>query len=299
MEMVSFINAMNATGDWQPVPVLLTGAEPGGGIEPDFFNACLAEVSSRLHDAGQIDGVYISQHGAMSCPASIDPDGDFFAAVRAAAGPQAAIVATLDLHANASQQYADQVDVVIGYRSNPHTDQRERGEEAAHAMRELLRGMQVYTAFVHPPIVAVSTSLLTEEGPYAELIDYGQANKSPDIVNVTVLGGFAYSDQVKQGLSVLVTARDNPETARALAQDIAALAWQNRHRFTRELISIQQATDLAKSVGGDTSLPNIILADISDNPGGGGRSNTTALLKALYEAGAQGVLLGNFFGGYN
>lgn len=295
MEMVSFIQAMDAKGDWQAVPVLLTGTEPGGAIEPGFFTDCLNEIETRLRAAGPLDGVYISQHGAMACPESGDPDGDFFAKVREVVGPEVPVVATLDLHANASQRYADQVDVVIAYRTNPHIDQRERGEEAAQVMHELLQGVNAKTAFAHPPLVAVSTSLLTSSGPYADLINHGQTHKSEDIINVTVLGGFAYADQAKQGLSIIVSARDNAQAAKTLAEQIAALAWQNRHRFQREWLSVEQAAEMAKRVGENTEQANILLADVGDNPGGGARSNTTALLKALYEVGAKGVLLGNFY----
>ena len=38
----------------------------------------------------------------------------------------------------------------------------------------------------------------------------------------------------------------------------------------------------------------MLLADISDNPGGGGRGNTTWMLRALHEAGARGVVIGLF-----
>jgi microcystin degradation protein MlrC len=260
MEMVSFIRSMTALGDWQPVPVLLTGAQPGGAIDPEFFAACLREVETRLRAAGTLDGVYISQHGAMACPDSADPDGDFFAKVRAIAGPDVPIVATLDLHANASPRYAELVDVVIGYRTNPHIDQRERGEDAAQVMHELLQGMPVMTAFCHPPIVPVSTSLLTAGGPYAELIDYGQKHKTDDIINVTVLGGFAYADQAKQGLSIIVSARDSAATAQTLAEDIAALAWHNRHRFVRKPMAVDAAVELARCTAEDATAANIIMA---------------------------------------
>jgi len=36
-------------------------------------------------------------------------------------------------------------------------------------------------------------------------------------------------------------------------------------------------------------------ADVADNPGGGGRGNTVFLLRAFYEAGVEGALLGVFY----
>src|SRR5439155_9652570 len=50
----------------------------------------------------------------------------------------------------------------------------------------------------------------------------------------------------------------------------------------------------AVSVGRDRRRKPIALADVADNPGGGGRGNTTYLLRALKSAGAQNVIFGVF-----
>jgi microcystin degradation protein MlrC len=48
------------------------------------------------------------------------------------------------------------------------------------------------------------------------------------------------------------------------------------------------------ATGNDPSRPAVIFSDAGDNPGGGGRGNTTWLLSALHKAGAKGVLVGVF-----
>ena len=165
MEMAAFIADMNAAGPWQPVPILLTGAEPGGPVEADFFAGTCAEMERRLSEAAPVDGVYISNHGAMVAEGALDPDGDQFAMVRRVVGPEVPIVVTLDLHANVSARMVEQVDVIISYLMNPHTDQEARGTEAARTLRELLGGVKAKTAFVPMPLTPVTTSLLTAEGP--------------------------------------------------------------------------------------------------------------------------------------
>jgi microcystin degradation protein MlrC len=42
-------------------------------------------------------------------------------------------------------------------------------------------------------------------------------------------------------------------------------------------------------------LPALAFADVADNPGGGGRGNTTFLLHAFHEAGVEDSLLGVFY----
>jgi microcystin degradation protein MlrC len=50
----------------------------------------------------------------------------------------------------------------------------------------------------------------------------------------------------------------------------------------------------AVAAGSSGRRAAVCLADVADNPGGGGRGNTTDVLEALVAADAQGVLLGNF-----
>ena len=47
---------------------------------------------------------------------------------------------TLDLHANISERMVTPCDLVVGYRTNPHVDMIERGEEAAFRCGECWRG---------------------------------------------------------------------------------------------------------------------------------------------------------------
>jgi microcystin degradation protein MlrC len=69
--------------------------------------------------------------------------------------------------------------------------------------------------------------------------------------------------------------------------DIAQRIWDDRSRFVKRLTSMDQA--IARYQG------SFIWSDAGDNPGGGGTGQTTALLRKLHEANAQGVLYGNFY----
>jgi microcystin degradation protein MlrC len=100
-----------------------------------------------------LDGVYICAHGAALTTAEDDPEGVLFETVRRIVGPGVPVVATFDLHANASDRMVDLIDAFIGYRTNPHLDMRERGAEAAAAMRELLAGTKTELVRVRLPIV--------------------------------------------------------------------------------------------------------------------------------------------------
>jgi len=288
-ELSAFIAAMDKAGDWEPVPIVVAAAEPGGPIEQGFLDRLCDEIARRLDAAGPVDGAYFAAHGGMTATGETDPDGRLWALVREKIGADVPLVATVDLHANISDRMADSVDVLIAYRTNPHVDQAERATEAAEHLTSLLGGAELHTAFLRLPIVPPTVTLLTASGPYADMIRFGQAARPESVVNVSVVGGFAFADTPKNGIAVLVTGRDRSE-AEALCARIAAKGWADKARFAKPLTSIDEAVGLAL----DPAEPPLIWADVADNPGGGGRGTTTDILLALLEAGARDVLYGNF-----
>jgi microcystin degradation protein MlrC len=294
-ETPGFVAAMDSSGPWTPVGIALAMTEPNGPVEHAFFVELLDTIGRRLKAALPVDAVYICSHGAALTTEDDDPDGALFEMVREIVGPAVPIAATLDLHANVSERMVHSIDAFIGYRTNPHLDMRERGAEAAAATREMLAGVKPQPAFIRLPIVPPTVTMLTSAGPYAEMIDLGQRRMSPEIMNVSVMGGFAYGDTAKNGLCVVVTARRDRQAAEALAREIAALGWANRARFSPRLTSLEDAVDKALAAGRDPSLPALAFADVADNPGGGGRGNTVFLLRAFHEAGVAEALLGVFY----
>ncbi|MYE59002.1 MAG: M81 family metallopeptidase [Alphaproteobacteria bacterium] len=297
-EMAAFVQAMDATGPWEPVPLLFANNPPWGPAEWPFIAGCLERIEAMLAESGPVDGVFIANHGAMTTTETLDPDGEIVARLRALAGADAPVIVTHDLHANLSERLVEAADILIGYTTNPHVDMRQRGEEAAFAMRQMLAGMRPKSAFIRLPLTPPSVTLLTAEGPYADMIQYGQRRmreSGGEIVNVTILGGFVFSDTPKNGIAIVVTAREDEALARSLAREIAEYGWSMRQRFRRELMSVEAAAGLALETAGDPSRPAIIFADAGDNPGGGGEGRTTWLLRALVEAGAKHVYYGSFF----
>lgn len=290
-----FVAAMDRTGAWQPVPIRMAGAQPGGPADHAFFESLLGDIESRLRAALPIDAVFISSHGAASTTEMEDPDGRLFSRIRAMVGPQVPVVAVLDLHTNVSQAMTDALSGFVAYRTNPHVDLRERGEEAALLIRRFLQEGPGTCARVQLPLVPPATSQLIAPGTvYAQLIEEGQAEVRGDILNVSLCGGFALADSVKCGFSVVVTARHGQRAqAESVARRLAQRAWSQRHRFVSRLTPLGDAVALALEAGRAGAAP-LILADVADNPGAGGSGSTVDLLHALLQAGVQDALLGVF-----
>lgn len=293
-EFAAFVSGMDATGPWEPAPCLLAASHPAGPVEAGVFEEVASRNEALLREAGHLDAVYICNHGAMVAEHEDDPDGALIARVRAVVGPEVPVVVTLDLHGNISPRMVSECDLIVGYRTNPHVDMRERGEETAFSLRRILAsGERPKAALVRPPIAPASVTLLTASAPYGALIDLGQRRQAEmrgEILNVSIFGNFIFADVPDNSLSIIVTARSDQSAADALAAEIACEAWARRHEFVRELTSVDSAVSLATS----TDRAPVIFSDAGDNPGGGGSGRTTELLAALHGAGAQGVLYGSY-----
>lgn len=284
-EVPAFYREMDALGKWRAVPIIVASCEPGGPVDERFFQATLAAMRRRLVAAGKLDAVYISNHGGMTSTAGPDPDGELYAMVRGVVGPKVPLVATVDLHANISERMVQNVDALVSYRTNPHMDQAERARDAARLLLRFLDGKKPRRAFVRLPLTPASVTLLTREGPYADAIKYGQSKVGNGVLDVSIVGGFVFSDSPKNGVAIVVNGEDGAPV-REVALDIATRIWDDRQRFVKRLTSI----DDAMRIPGKT-----IWSDAGDNPGGGGTGQTTSLLRKLCEANTQNVLYGVFF----
>lgn len=293
-ELPGFVEAMDAAGPWAPAPLLMAMAEPNGPVEQELFAWMMARQEAGLRAALPVDGVYCVLHGAGLATGDDDPEGTLLAMVRRVVGPGVPVVATFDLHANVSDAMVAHLDAFVGYRTNPHLDMRERGAEAAGLMRRLLGGERFAIARTRLPIVPPTVSMVTTPGipnrPYGELIDLGQEmmTRAPwagKLVNVSVMGGFAYADTPFNGLTAVVTATDRA-TAEAASHALAEAGWERRARFIAALTSLEEATARAGAERG------LIFADVADNPGGGGRGNTMWITEAFHRAGVRDCLIG-------
>jgi len=289
-EMPGFVADMDAAGPWQAMPILLAMAEPNGPVEYPFFDSMMTTWREGLSALrGQVDGVYCVMHGAGVTTVELDPEGAMQKMFREVLGDTVPVVCSYDLHAHVSDDMVAYCDAFVGYRTNPHMDMRERGAESAQLLRRLLRGEKTVRASRRLPIVGPSVSLLTAQGPYAEVIDLGQARQRAlgDVIwNVSVMAGFAQGDVPYQGMHVVVTGGDQAVVT-SLANELAEAAWERRARFVAHLTPLAIAVKMAQ----ESPLP-LVFADVADNPGGGGSGKTMWILRAFIEAKVKNAIVG-------
>jgi microcystin degradation protein MlrC len=262
----------------EAVPILLAWAMPGGIVAARALDQLLQAVLVELKAAGDLDGVLVAPHGAAVAENAPDMDGAWLRELRSRVGPQTPIVGTLDLHANLSETMVRATDALIGYRTNPHLDQRERGREAARLMARILRGEVRPTQAAALPLMAINIERQeTAASPCREAFEaLDDMRDDRHVLSNSLLLGFPYADVHEMGSSVLVITNDEPDLARRLADDFAEYLRLRQNDFAGHLVEIDAAIEIAANLPGP-----VCLLDMGDNVGGGSPGDGTLLADAL------------------
>lgn len=270
------------------VPLLWGLALPSGPVDHAAYCALRDEMCALLRAAGPLDGVCLDLHGAMMTTELEDAEGDLLAAVRTAVGPDTPVVASLDLHANVSAAMVAAVDGLTAYRTYPHTDMAEAGARAMRRVLALAAGAPRRRLVLRQPGYLIPlVAQATASEPVASL--YAQADMLSGAQGaLTIALGFPLADTADAG-PALVAEHDTPACAEAMAA-AAQAAWEDaRDRFSSALLSPEAAIAAARAV--PPGPGPVVIADVQDNPGGGGTNDTTGLLRALLAARVAGALL--------
>jgi microcystin degradation protein MlrC len=143
------------------------------------------------------------------------------------------------------------------------------------------------------PLLPPLPALRTETEPMASLLAAAADAEGDGIPDVSVFGGFAHADVDHAGVSVVgVADRSAVDEVRETCRAIADEAVDRRGEFDRDYTSVADAAAEAAAWERDDTL---LLADISDNPGGGSAQDGTALLDALLDAGVEDAALATIY----
>lgn len=281
-EVGGFFAGLDEAG-CEAVPLLAARALPYGTIAADSFQNVLdlawRELDKQLAQPGSLDGILVAPHGATVAESERDADGAWLEQLRRRVGPKMPIIGTLDAHANLSPRMVAACDALVAYRSNPHLDQRARGEEAARLMVRTVRGeIRPTMAASFPPLAINIERQLTSELHCQRLYQLADRQLAePRVLSNSILLGFPYADVSEMGSSLIVVTDDDRELAERLAGELARWLWDNRHDFVGRLISIDDAIDEALAEPGP-----VCLLDMGDNVGGGSPADSTFIAHALH-----------------
>ena len=279
--MGGFIAASEELG-FELVPIIWTFAQPSGIVAQTAYEKLAGMLLDGLQKAMPIDGVLLDLHGAMVTEELEDGEGDLLARIRHLVGPDIPIMVTLDLHANITPAMATEASALIGYDTYPHVDCFERGIEAAHLLVDTLNGrVQPTTGLAQIDMLIGPPRQCTLLSPMKDIFALvHEIEQRPGILAVTLAAGFPFADTYSTGPCAVVSADGDQHLAQESAEEVAEQLWQRREQFRSALTPVEEAIRYAVERGAGP----VILADGSDNPGGGAPCDGTVMLAALINA---------------
>jgi microcystin degradation protein MlrC len=279
---------------WNLVHPVSANPNPSGIVADAAFEAIAGMILAAAQQKGPIDGALLHLHGAMVSNSHEDAEGELLSRLRRTLGPQTPIVVTLDLHANVTQKMADNANALIAFRTYPHIDMYERAWQAARLLERAMRGeIRPQTVIARRPMLHGLDWGRTQQGPMAALIARGNALEAGgEVLAVSVCAGFPLANIHDVGPSVTVTidaaaGDDRLPRAQAIAEEFMDHAWETRDFTTVHMLSVAEV--VARARAGRHGDKPLLIADFTDNPGGGGYGDATALLKGLVEGGVERV----------
>src|SRR3954468_6523945 len=238
---------------WTLIHPISAISSPSGNVTDNAFEEIGGMMLKSAREQGPIDGVLLHLHGAMVVDSYEDGEGELLARLRRILGPEVPVVVTLDLHANVTQQMADNASALIAFRTYPHIDQYERAWQGAELLERAMQGeVKPKTVIARRPMLYGLDRGRHRAGPMAELIARGETLEAAgDALVVSICAGFSRANICDVGPSVTVTVDMARGAARPHGQTVAEAymdyAWQTRDYESFKLLSVAEAVARAKA----------------------------------------------------
>jgi microcystin degradation protein MlrC len=288
--LAGFIEQAEARG-WELVPTIACAASPSAHVTRDAFERVAKVMIDGIKAAGKLDAVYLDLHGAMVTEHLDDGEGEILARVREVIGKDLPLVVSLDLHANVTPAMVEHADALIAYRTYPHVDMADTGRAAAKHLALLLQTKQKFAkAFRQLPFLISILWQCTNDQPAKGIYRKLAALESETVPTLSFAPGFPAADFRDCGPSVFAYGKTQAD-ADAAADEITAIVAGHENDFDGRIYTPDEGVRYAMELATRARRP-IVIADTQDNPGAGGDSDTTGMLRALVRNNATRAAIG-------
>lgn len=276
---------------WQVVESLCAFAQPAGKTVRKVYEDFRDEIIADLKAALPVDAVLLSLHGAMVAEGYDDAEGDLMAHVRATVGPDVPIGVELDLHANVGPQKLENATAIVLFKEYPHVDVAERAVDVFDLIADALDGKtKPVMGWFDCRTIGV---FHTTRQPMRGFVDKCTALQGRDgVLSVSVIHGFPWADVADMGSKILVVADGDRSKAERLARELGKEFFGLRTETQPAYATLDQA--MARAASHNQPRP-LVLADVSDNAGGGAASDSTFILQAMMERGIKDAAIAMFW----
>lgn len=270
------------------VPLGMAWATPSGPVSDEFLDHFCDTLVTGVRMA-KPDGMLIALHGAMVTPKHPSADTEVLRRLREAIGPDVPLAATLDFHGNVSSAMTEYANILVGYQTYPHIDQRERGILAARLLTRMVRGeVRAVSRVAKPPFILNLLGQDTGREPMRSLMAKArEVEKRPGVLSVSLMSGFPYADVPDMGPAVIAVTDGDAGLATAVADELAAAMWAVREEL---YVPCPEPREAVRRALASTRTP-VLLVDLGDNVGGGSAGDGTVLLAEMLRQEAQSFVV--------
>lgn len=271
-------------------PVLWCSAPPFGIVTQRAYDHIVNTLLDGIKHHNNIDAIFLDLHGAMVCESSEDGEGELVKRIREIVGPDIPIATALDLHANITQDMYEQFDVIDIYRTYPHIDIYQTGIRVANTLdARLTLAKPLAKCFYKIPFLMPMNSQCTLQEPSKGIYQYLIDLNNEYNCSLAMALGFPLADIFDCGPAILGYGEDQEQLNQA-CKILYDYTMSHKHEFKLDVLPADEAAKQAADLANNSELP-IVIADTQDNPGGGGSSDTTGVLRALIKSGASNAVV--------
>ena len=257
---------------------LMAWAQPAGLTSRAGYESLKNNILSDLSACLPVDIVLLNLHGAMVAHGYPDCEQDLIKSIRSLVGKQAVIGVELDLHCHLSEAKISDADIVVTYKEYPHTDINDRAIEAFDLSLATFRGEIV------PRMALFDCQMMglfgTSASPMRDIVASMQQMESlPGVLSASFGHGFPWGDVAHGGSKTLVITNDDPDLAFDQAQSLGNMIYAHRREIGFDSLDI----DTALTSAIESKVFPVVVADQSDNAGGGAPADSTFALRWLID----------------
>ncbi|WP_190234296.1 M81 family metallopeptidase [Mesorhizobium sp. M4A.F.Ca.ET.050.02.1.1] len=249
-----------------------SGGPVCGEVYEEFKELILKAIEETCPDA-----VCLDLHGAMATREIEDCEGDLLTTIRDRF-KSLPVGAALDLDGQLTTRMVEAADILIGYKTNPHSDIADTGAATLHTLVNALRsGKRIIRAFAKMPFL-LQGRISTTEFPYAPIYERARklCEENPDLLDITIFNGQQFLDISESGQAVLVTYDGSDKTVpEAACLDISSMLLQAKGDFIQYMPTLEQCFE--RMATERTEQP-LILGDFGDRVLTGAPGDSTEII---------------------
>jgi microcystin degradation protein MlrC len=271
---------------------LMAWAQPSGITISSAYETLRDEMLDDLRAAMPVHVVLLMLHGAMVAQGYDDCEEDILRRVRGIVGAEVVVGAELDLHCHLSESKIAPADLIVTYKEYPHVDANDRAKELLDLAVEAKLGN------VRPRMALFDCRMIglypTSRQPLRQFVDsLMEAEHRAGVLSVSWGHGFQFADLPHVGAKLLAISDADQELAKRVASEFGLRVYALRREIGFESVSLPMDAALSRALA--SGKTPVVVADQSDNTGGGAPGDATFALRWLLDHHAEDVAIAIFY----